>query len=400
MFRTLNLALDQLSVLSNREKTGHEAIEHLSDILFHLSEDDAYIIERIIDKDPKINIGTKMVNKVWPDLIEKTGYMGCKPYSKDLLEKLFAKNKEVYSQVKMDGQFLNIIVRDGEIEMESRQGNPTVLDNPKFLNELKKLKDCVLTAELTIDGIPRYESNGIVNSLITIGTKKSKGEDASKDIAKLEAKHTPYRDALDAIRITAWDILTVDEYYDRKSNRIYADRFKELEETLQGFDRLYVVETIIVRSIAEAKAHFQAMIEREEEGTVLKSPDGLWVDSKPSYQVKMKKEVNLDLKIVGFKYGKKGTKNESVIASVDVESAEGTLKTCPAGLSEEDMDYVTENMEMLVGKILEVKCSGISRDSKGNYSLMHPVFKHIRLDKDEANTLEECIEIDASAMSL
>ena len=49
-----------------------------------------------------------------------------------------------------------------------------------------------------------------------------------------------------------------------------------------------------------------------------------------------------------------------------------------------------------MGKILEIKCSGISQDSEGNYSVLHPVYKNIRDDKTEANSLEECIEIDKS----
>ena len=50
--------------------------------------------------------------------------------------------------------------------------------------------------------------------------------------------------------------------------------------------------------------------------------------------------------------------------------------------------------------IVEVKCSGISQDNKGNYSVLHPVFKILRTDKTIANTLAECIEINKSASLL
>lgn len=397
-FRTLNLALDQLMVLSNREKTGHDGINHLVDVLSHLSKDDAYIIEKIIDKDCRIGMATKMLNKVWPDLIEKTGYMGCKPYSKELIEKILFKGT-AYSQKKMDGRFVNIIVRDSEVEMESRQGEPTILDNPKFLNELKKLKDCVLNAELTMNNTSRYESNGIISSLVSIGNKKSVGENIDKEIIKFEREHQmKYRDALDLIIVTAWDSLTVNEYFDRSSKRPYKQRFDEVIEMLKCFEMLSVVEYKIVSTIKEAFSHFEEIVKKGEEGTVIKSLNGEWADKKPNYQVKLKKEVNFDLKIVGFNYGT--GKNSNLISSINVESEEGLLKTSPTGMKEEVMKHVTDNQKELLGTIIEIKCSGISQDSDGNYSVLHPVCKIFRDDKSIANSLKECIEIDKASTFL
>lgn len=393
---TLEKALDGLSQLSSREISGNAAIKYLQTILENLLPDDRYIIERVIEKDCKMNIGTRNINKVIPDLIEKTGYMGCKPYSKELITDLLAKGK-CYSQEKMDGRFVNIIVQGGELMMESRQGEPTILDNPFFMTELTQLKDCVINAELTMEGLPRYESNGIVSSLITIATKKSKGEDATKDIKKLETKHLPYKEALDLIRVTAWDILTIDEYFTRTCKRKYKERLADLNATVQGFKTLSVVETREVSTIEEVMAHFEEILKRNGEGTVVKSMDGVWKDTKPSYQIKVKKEMNLDLRVVGFNYGTKGTKNEFLISSLNVESEEGLLKTKPQGIDEDEMDYITANQDKLMGKIVEIKCSGLSQDSKGNYSTLHPVYKHFRDDKDIANTLAECIEINESA---
>lgn len=390
-------ALFALDLLSNRNVTGHEAIQHLKEVLMCCEPDDAYIIERIIEKDCKIGMGTRNINKVFPDLIEKTGYMGCKPYSKELILKLLSKGK-AYSQEKMDGRFINIIIQGGEIMNESRQGEPTILDNPKFMSELAQLKDCVLNGELTMEGLLRYESNGIITSLISIATKQANGEDATKDINKLEAKHMPYREALDLIRVTAWDILTIDEYFTRKCKRPYHERFDELNSVLNGFKTLSVVETRIVSSLEEVMQHFEDVIKRNGEGTVVKSMDGVWADTKPSYQIKVKKEINLDLRVVGFNYGT--GKNNKLISSLNVESEDGILKTSPTGITEEDMEYITVNQDILMNKILEIKCSGISVDSKGNYSVLHPVYKLIRTDKSIANTLAECIEINNSSSLL
>lgn len=392
-------ALDELKPLSDRVLTGHAAIQHLKEVLESLYPDDAYIIERIIEKDCKIGMGTRNMNKVIPDFIEKTGYMGCKPYSKELIEKVLEKGP-CYSQEKMDGRFVNIVIQGGEVMMESRQGEPTILEKPFFLYELSDLKDCVINAELTMEGLPRYESNGIISSLITIATKKSEGVDASKDIKKLETKHLPYKEALDLMCVTAWDILTIDEYFTRKCKRKYKERLGELYVTLTNCKRVTVVETRVVSTVEEVMYHFEEVLKRDGEGTVVKSMDGVWADTKPSYQIKVKKEMNLDLRVVGFNYGTKGTKNEFLISSLNVESEDGLLKTKPQGIDEDEMEYITAHQADLMGKIVEIKCSGLSQNSKGDYSTLHPVFKTFRNDKVIANTLTECIEIDKSSSLL
>ena len=207
-----------------------------------------------------------------------------------------------------------------------------------------------------------------------------------------------YYEALKLIRFTAWDMLTIDEYFTRKCNRPYEERLEKLNQVLIGFELLSVVETRIVTTFAEAMEHFVEISARGGEGTVLKSFDGLWVDSKPSYQIKIKKEINLDLRITGFNYGT--GKNISLISSINVESEDGLLKTSPTGINEDDMQYLTDHQTELLNGIVEVKCSGLSQDNKGNYSVLHPVYKHIRTDKSIANSLAECIEINESSSLL
>ncbi len=393
----LDVVLTGLSMLSDRTVTGHNAIAYLKNYLCGLEPDDAYILERIIEKDCKIGMGTRNINKVIPDLIEKTGYMGCKSYSRKLIDKLL-EDATAYSQEKMDGRFVNIVVIGGDVLMESRQGEPTLLENPAFLSELEELKDCVINAELTMDGVERYVSNGIVSSLVSIATKRNSGKDVTKEIKKLETKRgMTYREALDAVRVTAWDILTLDEYFTRSCKRPYYARLEDLGVTLKGCNMISVVETRIVSSREEVMAHFEEVLKRNGEGTVVKSMDGVWADKRPNYQIKVKKEMNLDLRVIGFNYGTAGTKNENVISSLNVESEEGTLKTKPQGIDEEMMVHITDNQDQLMGTIVEIKCSGLSQDEKGNYSTLHPVFKMFRDDKDIANTLEECVEINESS---
>jgi len=147
---TLEESLVELKKIYDREYTGHVAINFLIEILSTSTPDDAYIIERIIDKDPKIGMGTTYINKVFTDLIEDTPYMGAISFSEKKARAIFEKGKRGMSQIKMDGRYCNAIIRGGEVELESRNGEPSLVTGAKFLSELTKFEDCVLNGELTI----------------------------------------------------------------------------------------------------------------------------------------------------------------------------------------------------------------------------------------------------------
>jgi len=118
-FISLEDAIDKLSNISNRYVTGNEALNFLQEILSNLAPDDAYIIERIIEKDPKIGMGTTFINKVFNGLIEETPYMGAIAFNEKKARKIFDGGSHGVSQVKMDGRYCNAIIRNGEVELES-----------------------------------------------------------------------------------------------------------------------------------------------------------------------------------------------------------------------------------------------------------------------------------------
>jgi hypothetical protein len=222
-----------------------------------LEADDAYIVERIIDKDCKIGLGTTFMNKVFKGLIEETPYMGAVSFDEKKARKLFDKGAKCISQVKMDGRYCNAVIRGGEVELESRQGEPTIVTGAKFAEELTQLDDCVLNGELTMDGIPRYESNGIIASIIDICSKVDIYTDKEKEkkLAAFEEKHGNFDEALGKIRYTVWDRITIDEYFETKSKVPYSKRAIELNKSLKSIETSHVsiVEGTVVSSYEENK---------------------------------------------------------------------------------------------------------------------------------------------------
>jgi ATP-dependent DNA ligase len=263
------------------------------------------------------------------------------------------------------------------------------------ISEIINNDDGSLTIKYYED-VSRYESNGIIASLVSIGDKKLAGEDITKEIAKLKKKHNvDYEAALNSIVYTVWDMITVDEYFDQKSDMEYVLRRFNLYNVIYDQikpENIRIAVSKPVETYEEAVAHFNECLSKGHEGTILKSVDGKWKNGKPNWQVKMKLEMDVDLKITGFNYGT--GKNAELISSVNAESCCGQVVTSPTGIEEDMMKFITENQEKLRNTILEVKCSGLSKDSKGQYSLLHPVFKKLRDDKNDANSLEEIISIE------
>jgi ATP-dependent DNA ligase len=400
----LTWAIEKLKDISNREVTGNDAIDYLKWILSSVSSDDAYVIERIIEKDLKIGMGQTNINKIIPKLIEKTPYMGASSFEEKLARDIL-KDGLAYSQIKMDGRYCNAIIEEGNVYLESRSGEETYIPMSNLVFALRSFpKNCVLNGELTIDGIDRNESNGIINSVISISKKLKDGSDAEKDKKHILARHNiSYEEALRQIKYTVWDMVQIEEYLDGKSKFDYTSRLMALRGYLDKMDTLNsirIIESKKVKTYAEAIAHFQEALARGEEGTILKSTMGQWKDGKPKWQVKMKLEIDLDMKIIGFNYGTRGTKNENLISSINVESSCGLVKTRPTGITEADMKYITKNHKELLGSVISMKCSGLSHDNEGNYSTLHPVFKVLRDDKYEANSLEEIKKIETMVKTL
>ena len=126
---TLKQAVDSLSILSSRTLTGNAAIAQLTLTLSAISENDAKVIERIIQKDLKCGVNTSTINKVWPNLIPEFPCMLCSPFEQKLVDKIVF---PAIVQKKEDGMRFNAIVKfdrdlKGTVEFRSRNGKEITL---------------------------------------------------------------------------------------------------------------------------------------------------------------------------------------------------------------------------------------------------------------------------------
>lgn len=105
---TLDFALDEISKLSSRKITGNSAIDFLRNLLCSLDEQDAVVLERVIQKDLKCGVAVGVVNAAWDDFIAEYPCMLASQYDQKIVDKIAF---PAYVQLKLDGMRFNAIVR-------------------------------------------------------------------------------------------------------------------------------------------------------------------------------------------------------------------------------------------------------------------------------------------------
>jgi hypothetical protein len=354
---------DLKSKLCTRLLRGHDARDHVAFLLGCLTEDDREVLRRVLGRNLKCGVSEATAEKTWPDL--KLSYPCMLVSPLDFKTKL---TFPMIAQTKMDGMRFNAIVENGKVSYRTRAGKEMdlfgVLDADVM--NLTAETGYVLDGELLMacpDGTPMDRKTG--NGLLT---KFQKGT-GNAELAK-------------QIRAVVWDIIPLFAFRKGRCSVGYRDRHIMLHPNQVG--RIQVAPITIVNSMEEAQTLYQQKLAEGEEGLVLKDPNGPWEDKRVKHQVKMKAELEADLKITGFLPG--AGKYEGKIGSLLVETADGKVKTAVGtGLTDEERSLAFSEFE---NKIVAVKYNAMIEDKKTRRkSLFLPVFVEIRDDKTVADVL-------------
>jgi len=357
---TLSLE-DGLDFLENnlctRANTGHIAIKHLQGTLSAMGSDDAKIIELIINRDLRINMGRSNINKVIKNLITKPAYMRC-----SLSDKLDRIKYPAIVQTKADGTYRSLIVDNGEVILMSRSGEQD--DFPNFFDKMSLLPDGVYIGELLIRSLPgaknRLKANGLINS------------------------DTEQEDMF----IQVWDYLTLSEWKEKKSTVDYIDRLNKLTDNIHGCDSIEVINGRYVDSYEYAMKFYKEQIALGLEGAVLKNLDTPFKDHTSPTQIKLKEEAVAEFILTGVEEGKGRLLGHA--GAILFESACGQVKGKAGIMGGDDFQKMLwETREDRIGDIFSGKYNGVTK-GKGSdtYNLMFAKLVELRPEKDEADDLE------------
>jgi len=368
--------LPALYDLSSREVTGNAAIEYLRMLLSSLNEDDAKVLERIIDKSLDCGVQVSTANAVWSGLIREYPVMLCSQFEQKLVDKI---KFPAYAQMKMDGMRFNAIVRDGKVEYRSRNGKEIqLLGNldEQFIAMAGEV-DCVFDGELLVmlpgdhQFADRQTGNGILN-------KANKGTISAEEAAMVHA--------------SVWDLIPYAYFTDGHCPVSYSKRFSSLEQLIQKQStdnkRVWLVSSQIVQTIEEAQEMFQEYLSLGYEGIILKDGSGVWEDKRAKHQIKFKGELECDLKIVAVEEG--SGKYAGMLGAMICESSDGVVKvSVGSGLNDEHRINLWHIKQEILDKIVAVKYNTRIKNKQGEESLFLPIFVELRDDKDVADSSKD-----------
>lgn len=365
-----------LDILNRREVTGHKALALAKNFYESCDKTIKDLFLKILDRDLKIGVNEKTLNKVFKGIVPKPHYERCDILNEKTLKKFTFPG---FIQLKCDGTYREAYVHNGIVEFKTRSGES--YKNPVLEEFLKTLPDGYYLGEFTLGRADnpdanRAEGNGNINS-------------DNPDFNN--------------IHYTIWDYLTEEEYSLKDSKRGYDERFETLTKTLETLNSslVHVVPSLRVNNINDALKITSEWMNKGLEGGVLKSSKMKFKNGTSKEQLKIKLKVDVEVRCTGFLEGTKGTKYEGKNKVITFENDEGTIKGQCSGMTDSMVDEVTKNPEKYIGKILSVQFNDLTK-AEGHefYALSHPRFAEWRNDKDETDTLEKAIQLRDMARGL
>lgn len=362
--------INSLYSLVRREYTGNAAKQFLS-VLFSIADAETqYVMSLIIGRDLRCGVNTKLINRVFPGLIEEYDFM-LADTDKDHIK------YPAISQLKADGMRASISKEDGRIVVMSRGG--------KTVDHTKEFADAFiecLTDGVTLDG----ELLCVVDDLNILDRKTSNG------ILNKAIQGTATNIELSSVRFFAWDVV------DKTGTIPYEQRYYDLQNIIAGCKFADVIETVFVENEAEALKHFKDCRKRGQEGTIVKNKVSKWVPKRSKDLCKFKAEVEAEFRVVGYELGT--GKNKGRIGNILIESECGRIK-CSVGIFKDmpeevrDEWLIEDNMPSIVTVMFNERITSKNSDTQ---SLFLPRITQARYDKNVADTLESIIEIEKAIL--
>ncbi|MDX5412878.1 MAG: hypothetical protein LPK02_07505 [Rhodobacterales bacterium] len=386
-FISLSDALDMIEKqFVTRETTGNAAMDLLKYTWQRMdTPENADLLLKIINRDLRINMGRSNINKVIKGLIVKPVYMRCDTYNEKTAKKFNFTG--AFIQLKADGTYREFNVQQGNgVTCMSRQGEEysypeiekILLDtgiNGVFFGELTVYRDGVL--------LDRATGNGLL--------RKDEFPDDCKVV------------------FDCWDVVSLEEYNGaidkKKGKHPYFARWSVVQSKFPDHtadpltNPVRAIECVEVNTAAEALAFTAEVMNRGLEGTIAKERRAIFRDGTSQQQLKLKLEIDLEVRVTGFLEGTPGTVREATFGSMTFETDDGEIKGSTSGFTNAQLEDFNSRRAELIGKVMTVTCNDITKGRDNDYhALSHPRFVEFRDDKTTTDTLASALDAKAMAM--
>lgn len=363
-------------------------------------------------REMRIGFGVKSINALFvTPVVFYNPYQrseGNKPAYQDALDW----ERGVIAQLKYDGQFGEARMCPVNPTLTTRAGSlidtPSTRDIFDDLRALQTHMSIVSSSEeppifmgetlvVTPSGeiMSRSKGNGLINSMLQTGEPLPQGHTLKYRVWTYvyDAEKEQSKSVDDAIG---------DEYEYVWGELL--DGFKSAQESGALLGAIELAEYKVINTPDQAADYFKEALKRGEEGLILKCPSLTWHDGNSTKSLKMKLEMDVDLRIIGLNPADPNGKYADTFGSLECESACGMLRVGVHGITDDDRKYIFENQDEAIGSIIAVRSNGVefNENADGN-SEFHSLFlprkvSELRKDKDEADTFEQVLEQERTAI--
>ena len=352
-----------LSILSNREKTGHDAIALVNNYIKEHKEYET-LIHNIIDKNLKNRLNTSLINKVFPNLIPEFKVALAKKYN-DYADKINFKEETWLASIKLDGCRLITIVENGEIKFFSREGKEFfTLDNLK-----KDIKEAF-----------PGEDNFVLDGEVCIFDENGK-EDFNKIMEVIRKKNFTIPNP----KYLLFDKLSLEDFKKGKSKEDLLTRYTSIKnintKNMEVLQQTMVQEYLLnIFSSHVEEMGGEGIIIRKNVGYEGKRTKNLLKVKKfHDAEFEVKEVINGNIR--SFDNDLKEVEEE-MLSAVVIEYKGNKVKI-GSGFSIGERRKFYENPDLIIGKIITVSYFEESKNKSGTVSLKWPTLKYIHGDKRE-----------------
>jgi len=412
-----------LDRLVQREKTGNEALDLVRNIYCNVPDKFQPYLEKILQKDLKIGVSTQTINDVWPEWIPEFKVPLCERFKKIKTDKL---NFPLFVEPKIDGVRALAFINDSSVEIKARSGirfdNFKIIEEELSLMYQERFKPLFYHSSISDENKKLYEDGIVIDGEIQDKDFQSTMKNARR-LENIQCNNAIFK---------IWDILSIEEFLNQKSNFLlgYRKRFllelfcqdaRSLEppDLLIGgydcynfrYDHLNLLPWDSVDNMNEIYEMFDYWRSQGEEGIIVKELNSNYFYKRHKNWFKVKIQ---DVKGSGADYsaeiievypGDPSTKYKDTLGglkciirnytydkddeynkSQELAGKEVLYHSCDihfsvgSGFTDTQRNEFWSKKDELVGKIIDVEAQEITMNKHGSYSLRFPIFKGFRGD--------------------
>lgn len=325
----------------------------------------------VILKDLRIGLNVSTINKVWKGLIPTSeGGMDIKPMLANKFDFEKPPAGEFAVTEKLDGIRCLIVIEDGVIYLYTRQGK-LIEGCVEIENELKQMiqewgiNNLVFDGELLATGC-NYET------VYKETTKRVKNKN----------------DVKTGIKYKIFDLLSLDEFVNKKCSRTYEERMRTLfnlfiSSEKNGYTTQFIspLKPLYIGNNLDTLVSLLDMYKKlGAEGLMVNLMDAPYEFKRSKAILKVKVMQTADLRIIGFEEGQGRNAGKLGALLVDFK---GNAVGVGSGFTDYDREHIWNHQEQYLNKIAEIQYFEITKDKTGTESLRFPVWKFLREDKNE-----------------